>query len=235
MISFYHSPLGHLCRQGMTTRLLNHWQNLQGYSLAGIGYCSPFLEGLAKQGVVSANIMPARMGVAHWPPESPNQATITEEDSLPLREESIERLLVCHVLEHTEDPASTLQEFWRVLAPEGRVMFLVPNRRSLWSRADKTPFGHGRPYSRSQMRRLLEDNYFEPLSWTGLFYGPPGTGKTGVRFSRLIDPWGRRLWPGIPGAWLVEARKRVIGLTGTTQAVKKRSYVFSGASSPIPS
>ena len=39
---------------------------------------------------------------------------------------------------------------WRVLAPSGRVI-VVPNRRGPWARADNTPFGHGRPYSRSQI------------------------------------------------------------------------------------
>ena len=48
-------------------------------------------------------------------------------------------------------PAALLREVWRVLAAGGRLLAVVPNRRGVWARIDTTPFGHGRPYSRSQI------------------------------------------------------------------------------------
>ena len=44
-----------------------------------------------------------------------------------------------------------LREIWRVMASGGQLLAVVPNRRGLWARMDTTPFGHGRPYSRSQI------------------------------------------------------------------------------------
>ena len=40
-------------------------------------------------------------------------------------------------------------------AAGGRLLIVVPNRRGVWARSDTTPFGHGRPYSRSQITHLL--------------------------------------------------------------------------------
>ena len=42
---------------------------------------------------------------------------------------------------------------------------MVPNRRGLWARIDTTPFGYGRPYSRSQITRILRETLFTPKGW----------------------------------------------------------------------
>ena len=41
-------------------------------------------------------------------------------------------------------------------------MVVVPNRRGLWARAERSPFGHGRPFSGRQLHRLLKLHGFEP-------------------------------------------------------------------------
>jgi len=58
---------------------------------------------------------------------------------------------VVHALETSDSPAEVLSEIWRILTPGGRLIAITPNRRGLWARMDTTPFGHGRPYSRSQI------------------------------------------------------------------------------------
>jgi hypothetical protein len=54
----------------------------------------------------------------------------------------------------SDDSVALLREVWRVLAPNGRLLAVVPNRRGLWARIDTTPFGHGRPFSRGQVTHL---------------------------------------------------------------------------------
>ena len=66
-----------------------------------------------------------------------------------------------------------LREVWRVLNAGGRLLVVVPNRRGLWARMDTTPFGHGRPYSRSQITHLLRETWFTPTSWGEALYVPP--------------------------------------------------------------
>ena len=49
-----------------------------------------------------------------------------------------------------------------MLADGGRMVALVPNRRGLWCLSDRTPFGHGQPYSRGQLERTLNGHLFTP-------------------------------------------------------------------------
>src|ERR1700737_3982393 len=67
----------------------------------------------------------------------------------------------------SDDPEGLLREVWRVLAPSGRLIAVIPNRRGVWTRTDNTPFGHGRPYSRAQINELLRQTWFTPPAWGG--------------------------------------------------------------------
>ncbi|MCK9910523.1 class I SAM-dependent methyltransferase, partial [Microbacteriaceae bacterium K1510] len=98
---------------------------------------------------------------------------LIDDDRIPLADGSVDRLLVVHCLEVAEHTRHLLREMWRVLAPEGRVILIVPNRRGVWARLDNTPFGQGRPYSRRQLDQLLLGAMFTPLDWGGALYFPP--------------------------------------------------------------
>jgi len=90
---------------------------------------------------------------------------LVDEFSLPLPDAAVDRILLIHALEMSDDPEGLLREVWRVLAPSGRMMAVIPNRRGVWTRTDTTPFGHGRPYSRSQITQLLRQTWFTPTAW----------------------------------------------------------------------
>src|ERR1700754_812646 len=102
-----------------------------------------------------------------------------------------------------------LREMWRVLAPEGRLLLIVPNRRGLWARFDTTPFGYGRPYSRRQLERLLTGAMFTPLEWSGALYMLPSDRM--LRWATAFERVGSRLWPAFAGVIIVEARKELMG------------------------
>ena len=82
---------------------------------------------------------------------------LVEDERLPFPDALFDRIIVCHALEEAESPNRLLREIWRVAAPEARILIIVAHRRGLWARAESTPFGHGRPYTRTQLTRLLED------------------------------------------------------------------------------
>jgi hypothetical protein len=115
-----------------------------------------------------------------------------------------------------------LREIWRVLAPEGRLLLIVPNRRGLWARFDATPFGHGRPYSRGQLERLLSEALLSPLEWTNALYMPPLNRAWAVRWATVFERMGARLWPGFAGVIIVEARKELMGALPRAVPVKGR-------------
>ena len=79
---------------------------------------------------------------------------------------SVDRALIVHCLEMVADPSDHLREIWRVLAPGGRVILVVPNRSGVWARTEKTPFGYGQPYGSGQLTSLLRDAQFSPLGWS---------------------------------------------------------------------
>ena len=102
-----------------------------------------------------------------------------------------------------------MDEIWRVLAPGGRVLLVVPNRAGLWARAETTPFGYGRPFGRGQLTVLLREALFSPLGWTEALAAPPFRRRpwlgTGVGWERI----GRALWPAFAGVIIVEATKQL--------------------------
>jgi len=100
-----------------------------------------------------------------------------------------------------------LREAWRVLAPSGRMLMVVPNRRGVWTRTDMTPFGHGRPYSRSQLDMLLQQSLFTPMSWETALHLPPFDRAMLVRSAAAWERIGAKMSPRFGGVLIVEARK----------------------------
>ena len=90
---------------------------------------------------------------------------LVEELDLPLVDAAVDRVLLVHALEMSRDAEAMLREVWRVLAPGGRLLAVIPNRRGIWARTDTTPFGHGRPYSRSQITAFVARDWFTPTVW----------------------------------------------------------------------
>ncbi|MBS0528213.1 MAG: methyltransferase type 11, partial [Proteobacteria bacterium] len=98
---------------------------------------------------------------------------------------------------------------WRVLAPSGRMMAVVPNRRGVWTRTDATPFGHGRPYSRSQITQLLRQTWFTPSAWGEALFVPPVRANWFLRSAMAWERAGASLSLPVAGVHIVEATKQV--------------------------
>jgi len=97
---------------------------------------------------------------------------------------------------------------WRVLSPSGRLLAVVPNRRGLWARTDTTPFGYGRPYSRSQITRILRETLFTPKGWGEALYVPPVQRNWFLRSAAAWERTGAALSAPFAGVHIVEASKQ---------------------------
>lgn len=206
--AFYASRLGVVVRNLIGRRLRKRWATLAGECVLGMGYATPYLEDLAGDAERVLALMPAAQGVVTWPLEGPNRAALVEEDALPLPDASIDRALVIHCLEMVASPNVHLREIWRVLAPGGRVILVVPNRSGIWARTERTPFGHGQPYGSGQLTGLLRDAQFSPLGWSEALAVPPMRGpwlRSGTTWERV----GCTLWPAFAGVIIVEATKQL--------------------------
>ena len=101
------------------------------------------------------------------------------------------------------------RECWRVLADGGRLVVVVTNRRGLWARAESSPFAQGRPYSMSQITRLLRDNMFVPLSTTAALFLPPVWWRLFGSWAATLEELGARWFPTFAGVLIVEAEKQI--------------------------
>ena len=207
---FYATPLGQIARRLLARRIRSHWGPATGQAVAALGFGTPYLGAYRHEAKTVGALMPASQGALIWPAAAPTLSTLVEASSLPLRDNSIDRLLVVHCLEVAEQVTPLLRELWRVMKPEGRVLIVVPNRRGLWSHVDTTLFGYGRPYSRSQLDALLHQSLFTPLSWATALHLPPFDRALFVRSATAWERLGAQLSPRFGGVLMVEARKETM-------------------------
>ena len=203
LTAFYRAPLGQLARQVILRHVENFWPDLRGLRVLGYGFAIPYAR-LFTGAERAIAAMPAPFGALTWPDDK-NATLVCEEDALPFPDVFFDRILIVHGLESAESLRPLLRQLWRVLAPEGKILLVAPNRASLWAQVQVSPFGHGRPFSRMELERLLKDALLEPSRWSRALYAPPFPSISGKGTS--WERMGRRLLPGIGGVHVVEATK----------------------------
>jgi len=206
---FYGLPLGHLARRMLRRKLRELWPDLRGRSLLGLGYSSPYLRPYRGEADRLLAMMPAEQGVLIWPPEGPNVTALVHEDALPLEDASVDRILLVHALEHSERRGELMAECWRVLAGNGRLLAVVPNRRGLWARFDHTPFGHGQPFTTGQLSRLMRTHNFAPTRTERALYVPPYSSALALRSALAVERIGERWFTTFAGCVIIEAQKQI--------------------------
>jgi SAM-dependent methyltransferase len=207
--NFYAQRLGVVARRFVGRGIRSLWANTSGERVIGIGYATPYLGLFREEAERCLAFMPAAQGVVKWPTARPTLASLVSPYELPLPDSSIDRVLLVHALEMSEDAGALLREVWRVLGGGGKLLAVVPNRRGLWARMDTTPFGHGRPYSRPQIVQLLRDTWFTPTSWGEALYVPPVQRGWFLRSAVAWERTGATLSAPFAGVHLVEASKQV--------------------------
>jgi SAM-dependent methyltransferase len=207
--NFYAQQLGVVARRFVGRGIRARWKDTRALRVLGFGYATPYLGLFREEAERCLALMPAPQGVVRWPSSRPALAALVEEDELPLTDAAVDRVLLVHALEMSADPAELLREAWRVLAAGGRLLAVVPNRRGLWARMDTTPFGQGRPYSRSQIMQLLRDTWFTPTGWGEALYVPPVARNWFLRSAVAWERTGATLSAPFAGVHIVEATKQV--------------------------
>ena len=206
---FYATRLGKVARKLLRRRIRQLWPDVAGLDLLALGYPSPYLLQFQGEARRVLAFMPAQQGVHRWPVRDLNQVALVDEMELPLPDASIDRVLLVHSLENTEQAAQMLREVWRVLASGGRLLVVVPNRRGIWARMERTPFGQGRPYSPGQLSRLLRDNLFQPGGRASALHFPPMTSHMLLRTAGAWENLGQRWGNAFAGVVLMEADKQI--------------------------
>jgi SAM-dependent methyltransferase len=219
---FYSKRGGRLVRRLISGHIKEIWPNTNHLRVMGHGYAIPYLRSYLSESELIFNLMPHYMGIHHWPDGKDNLCCLCEDELFPIESESIDRMIMVHSLEHAKNVDVLFQEVWRVLKSSGRVIIIVPNRLGMWARADWTPFGHGRPYSGSQILKYLSEHHFlHESSQFGLFM-PPFKSFLVLRTAYMFEGFGRYIFPGLAGIHIIEASKQLYAGHPKGKALKSR-------------
>ena len=206
---FYASPVGRMVTRHLSPVIAGLIRIDAGIRVLGFGFAPPYLEAIAGVERVLA-FMPAGQGVIDWPSGNGSATALVEEDSLPLPDSSMDLVIAVHALEMSPRPHAFMTELRRVLTGGGRLVIVAPNRKGPWARSDLSPFGFGRPYSRTQIRSLFAEAGFEAEAWTTALHMPPAASRPFLGAAGALDRIGRVVWPAFAGVIVVSAVKRTV-------------------------
>jgi SAM-dependent methyltransferase len=176
------------------------------------GY-NAFQLGLPEHDLLRASRIPLRCRVAH----SGAVALRADFRDLPIASNSVDLILLPHVLEFSDHPHQILREVARVLLPEAHVVITCFNPWSLWGakrvlvRGDDYPW-HGRFINLPRLKDWLTLLGLEIDGGQMSCYAPPcGQQKWLDRFG-FMEKAGDRWWPIAGGVYFLQAVKRVRGM-----------------------
>jgi SAM-dependent methyltransferase len=206
LTAFYATPLGRAAQDMIGRKLAEAWGDARALDVLGVGYPSPYLNLFHRDARRTVGAMPKGQGAAAWGPGGRNLVCLADDAGLPFPNALFDRVLLIHALEESDDPADLMIEARRVLAPSGRLIVVAASRRGLWSRAENTPFGYGRPFSRSQLEAVVNIAGLEPTAWSRALYAPPHAAL--VPYVEAFEQVGSRLLPPFSGVIMLEAVKQ---------------------------
>lgn len=218
--AFYGVWLGRVVRRVVGRRIRDFWPDVHGLSVMGACYAVPYLRAFLGEADRVFAVMSEGQGAHNWPSGEGEWSLVclSEEGALPIETNSVDRIVMVHGLEFSDMAGAAMDEAWRVLKSNGRLLLVVPHRGGFWSRADDTPFGQGAPYSGGQVRALLRRHLFVYERSCGALYFPPFV--KGVKVAQWIERFGQRFLPFGAGVLIVEASKQLYAPSGPSGGSK---------------
>ncbi|MEZ5659272.1 MAG: class I SAM-dependent methyltransferase [Burkholderiaceae bacterium] len=160
-------------------------------------------------------------GAAHYRPghRRPDLVIDTYEE-LPFESDSIDLVVLPHVLEFADDPHQVLREVARVLRPEGRLIMTGFNPMSLWGTAQMLARlrgrslmpAHGHFIGLPRLRDWLKLLSFETERGSYGCYRPPVRSARWLERTAFLEAAGDRWWPILGAVYALTAVKRVRGM-----------------------
>jgi SAM-dependent methyltransferase len=176
--------------------------------------------GLPEIDFLRQNRMPFRFCLAL----EPGAGLTADPLQMPLASQSVDLVVLPHVLEFHANPHEVLRETERVLMPEGHVVISGFNTMSLWRlRQMFASRGEGAPWDAKFLGLLRLRDWLRVLGFElngGSFgcYAPPCAQKKWLDRFAFMEKAGNRWWPIAGGVYVVRAVKRVHGMRIVTPA-----------------
>lgn len=220
---YYRTRLGRAAQKAIRAQMQRFWPEAARQTVVGFGFALPLLRPYLAEARRVTALMPGPQGVMSWPAGMPNVSVLCEETSWPVQTGQVDKLVLLHGLETSENPHAVLEEAHRVLGPGGSAVFIVPNRGGLWARRDRTPFGFGRPYSPGQLEAQIGVAGFRVVRRAAALYQPPSERRFWLRTGGMWEGLGQFVsGRHAGGVLMVEATKHVAAPSGgAREAVRK--------------
>jgi len=154
----------------------------------------------------------------------PGAAVAADPLQLPLASQSVDLVVLPHVLEGHPNPHDVLREVERVLRPEGQVVISGFNTISLWRARQLFASRHnGAPWDAKFIGLLRLREWLRVLGFDlngGKFgcYAPPFRNELWLKRFAFMEKAGARWWPVTGGVYVVRAVKRVHAMRIVTPA-----------------
>ncbi len=179
--------------------------------------------GLPEVEFLRQNRIPFRFSLAL----EPGGSLAADPLQLPIASQSVDLVVLPHVLEFHPNAHEVLREAERVLMPEGQVVISGFNTVSLWRlRQVFAARDAGVPWNAKFIGLLRLRDWLRVLGFElngGKFgcYVPPFRQKTWLERFAFMDKAGARWWPLLGGIYVVRAVKRVSGMRLVTPAWRR--------------
>jgi SAM-dependent methyltransferase len=229
--SWYGSSLGRLLEQAERELLDDILPGLFGYHVLQVGAsCATTL--------LDASPIHHRLLIDD-DPEAPCCGIAARAAELPVAGDSVDVVVLHHVLEFADDPHQALREVERILIPEGTVVIVGFNPYSSWGlrgwirrrRGDAPWCGHF--LSAPRVRDWLALLGFDVSHSHARVYRPPLQRPALMRRLAFLEQWGHRWWQPLGGIYVLVARKRVIPVTPLRPRwSRRRRLVSTGLAEP---
>ncbi|MES2534690.1 MAG: methyltransferase domain-containing protein [Pseudomonadota bacterium] len=208
------SPAGNYVREWEQLQLQALTADIFGFNAVQLGM--PQISGL------EANRMPNKWLTDTHLPQTRDVPIVVVHDftELPFATQSLDLVVLPHVLEFAAEPHQVLREVERVLIPEGQVIVCGFNPASLWGARQAAVGltgghflpGDGELISVPRLKDWLKLLNMEVHPGHFGCYAPPcATDKWLNRFS-FMEKAGDRWWPYFGAVYIVQAIKRVKGM-----------------------
>lgn len=206
LAGWFESPLG--------SYLLAREQACYDRAVADVFGYNAFQFGLARYDLLRASRIPSRWTVA------PQGAVGLRADfqDLPIASQSVDLVVLPHVLEFAHDPHQILREVVRILVPDGQLVITGFNPWSLWGAKRLLPKTRrefpwcGRFIHLHRVKDWLSLLSFQIVAGHMHAYAPPFTQEKWLRRFGFMDAAGDRWWPFGGGMYFLQAVKRVRGM-----------------------
>lgn len=232
---WYQTQLGRkveACEQELLDAVLS---NLFGYQLLQVGNVEQ-VAFLANSRISHRMVMDVCNNLA----STTKSCFHGQPQAMPVCTDSLDVVLLPHILEFSEQPHNVLREVERTLVPEGHAVILGFNPFSIWSLwrwligwRGKVPWcAHF--ISTTRMKDWLSLLGFDVIETRYYFFRPPFQRETLLRKLRFLERLGQRLWPILGGGYVMLARKRVTTLTPIRPRWRpRRKVVAAGLVEPM--